>query len=283
MTDIVALPWGRSYLMCPPGHFQVLYEINPWMHREVPADPQRALAQWSDTVAAIEAAGASVDLIDPVDSLPDMVFTANFGVVDGNRFVVSRFRHPQRKEESAHAAGWFNSHGFTSEELAIARVEPGVCFEGAGDALPFAGRIVAGYRIRSDFDAHTALAELLGVEVLSIELVDERFYHLDLTFCPLDDRRAIIAPDAWDAYGRAVIERLVPEPLVLNLDEALTFCANSIVIGTTVVMPACPPRVGRVLERWGFDVIVSPVDEFLKAGGGVRCLTLALDVSLTAP
>lgn len=283
MTDIGALPWGHSYLMCPPGHFQVLYEINPWMHREIPADPQRALAQWTDTVAAIEAAGASVDFIDPVDSLPDMVFTANFGLVDGNRFVASRFRHPQRKEESAHAASWFDHHGFTSEHLPLASAEPGVCFEGAGDALPFAGRIVAGYRIRSDFDAHTALAELLGVEVLSIELVDERFYHLDLTFCPLDDRRAIIAPDAWDAYGRAVIERLVPEPLVLDMDEALTFCANSIVIETTVVMPACPPRVGRVLERWGFDVVVSPVDEFLKAGGGVRCLTLALDVSLTAP
>lgn len=280
MTDVGSLTWGHRYLMCPPGHFQVLYEINPWMHREVQADPQRALEQWTSTVATVEAAGASVDLVDPVDGLPDMVFTANFGVVDGNRFLVSRFRHPQRKEESTHAASWFNSHGFAAEELPIAGAEQGVCFEGAGDALPFGDRIVAGYRIRSDFDAHTELAELLGVEVLSIELVDERFYHLDLTFCPLDDRRAIIAPDAWDAYGRAVIERLIPEPLVLDMDEALTFCANSIVIGATVVMPSCPPRVGRVLERWGFDVVVSPVDEFLKAGGGVRCLTLALDVSL---
>lgn len=280
MTEIETLPWGRHYLMCPPGHFQVLYEINPWMHREIPADPQRALEQWNAAVGAIQAAGARVDLIEPVDGLPDMVFTANFGVVDGERFVVSRFRHPQRKEESTHAAHWFDDHGFASVELPGLHTEPGVCFEGAGDALPFADRIVAGYRIRSDFEAHTALAELLGVEVLSVELVNERFYHLDLTFCPLDDRRAIVAPDAWDAYGRTVIERLVPEPLVLDYDEALTFCANSVVIGTTVVMPACPPRVGRALERWGFDVVVSPVDEFLKAGGGVRCLTLALDVAL---
>lgn len=280
MTEIGALPWGRHYLMCPPGHFQVLYEINPWMHREVPADPQRALAQWNAAVAVLETTGARIDLIEQVDGLPDMVFTANFGVVDGARFIASRFRHPQRKEESSHATRWFNDHGFTAMDLPGFHEEPDVCFEGAGDALPFADRIVAGYRIRSDFEAHTALAELLGVEVLSVELVDERFYHLDLTFCPLDDRRAIVAPDAWDAYGRTVIERLVPEPLVLDYDEALTFCANSVVIGTTVVMPACPPRVGRALERWGFDVVVSPVDEFLKAGGGVRCLTLALDVAL---
>ena len=114
----------------------------------------------------------------------------------------------------------------------------------------------------------------------SVELVDARLYHLDLTFCPLDDRRAIVAPDAWDSYGRKVVEALVPEPLALGLDDALTFCANSVVVGTHVIMPSCPPQVGRRLEAWGFDVEVSPVDEFLKAGGGCRCLTLALDVVL---
>ena len=113
-----------------------------------------------------------------------------------------------------------------------------------------------------------------------IELVDARLYHLDLTFCPLDDRRALVAPDAWDRYGRKVVEALVPEPLVLEADEVLAFCANSVVVGTTVVMPSCPPRVGRQLEAWGFDVAVVAVGEFQKAGGGCRCLTLALDVDL---
>jgi N-dimethylarginine dimethylaminohydrolase len=120
--------------------------------------------------------------------------------------------------------------------------------------------------------------------VRPIELVDDRLYHLDLTFCPLDDRRAMVAPHAWDAYGCKVVEALVPELLVLSDDEMLAFCANSVVVGRTVVMPACPPPVGRHLEAWGFDVQVVAVDEFLKAGGGCRCLTLALDVAVgTAP
>ena len=273
------LPWGRRYLVCPPSHFGVLYEINPWMHKEVSVDPDRARTQWEDMVANLESAGATTEPMEPQPNLPDLVFTANAGLIDGSRFVVSRFRHAERRPEARYDAEWFTRAGWEVLELGA---ELGVCFEGAGDALPFGRSLVAGYRFRSDFVAHAALARQLDVPVLSVELIDARFYHLDLTFCPLDGRRAIINPHAWDRYGRQVIERLVPEPLVLELDEALTFCANSVVIDNTVVMPSCPPRVGRILQGWGFEVVESQVSEFIKAGGGVRCLTLALDVTLGA-
>jgi N-dimethylarginine dimethylaminohydrolase len=124
------------------------------------------------------------------------------------------------------------------------------------------------------------MSKLTGAAVRSVELIDERFYHLDITFCPLDDRRAIVNPMAWDRYGCTVMEQLVPEPLTLEPEEGLAFLANSVVVGTTVVMPSCTPRVGRELEAWGFDVAVCDVSEFQKAGGACRCLTLALDVTL---
>ena len=114
-----------------------------------------------------------------------------------------------------------------------------------------------------------------------VELVDERLYHVDLTFCPLDERRAICAPLGWDAYGRKVVEALVPEPLWLTDDEALSFCANSVVVGHQHRdAERRPAGWGAVLEGWGFSVVECRVDEFLKAGGGCRCLTLALDVDL---
>jgi N-dimethylarginine dimethylaminohydrolase len=257
--------------MCPAQHFGVLYEINPWMHREVPADPSRSMAQWEVLVETIRDAGAQVDVLEPVDGLPDMVFTANAGIVWGDRFVAAHFRHPERAREEPHYRRWFRTNGWSVTEL---HARP--YFEGAGDALPFRERIIAGYRIRSEFDSHTALAKALDVEVLSVELVDPRFYHLDLTFCPLDDRRAIVVPHAWDEYGREVIRSVVPEPIELTPDEANTFCANSIVIGDVLVMPSCTDRLRSVLSD--FDVRVCAVDEFLKAGGGVRCLTLALDM-----
>jgi N-dimethylarginine dimethylaminohydrolase len=274
------LPWGRRFLMCRPDHFSVLYEINPWMRVEVRPEPEQAMAEFDALVRTLGDAGAGVEFLDPVEGLPDLVFTANAGVVSGRRFVPARFRHPERQGETPHDVAWFEARGYRIDFL-----PEGVVHEGAGDALPFFPEqgppvVLSGYRTRSDAAAATHLSRLLGVEVRSVELVDERLYHLDLVFCPLDTRRALVAPLGLDAYGRKVVEALVPEPIPLEDDEALRFCANSIVVGDTVVMPSCPPRLGRLLERAGFSVVVSPVGEFLKAGGGCRCLTLALDVDL---
>ncbi|MBV9933082.1 MAG: amidinotransferase [Actinobacteria bacterium] len=272
---MTALPWGRRYLMCPPEHFGVVYEINPWMHREVVVDRDRAYEQWNGLVAALRSAGAQIEMLDPHPDLPDLVFTANAGIVNGTQFVPARFRHPERQGETPWDVQWFTSNGFTVDEL-----PDGVSHEGAGDALPFNGTLVSGYRFRSDAASHAYLSRLTGAPVRSVELVDERLYHLDLTFCPLDDQRAIVAPSGWDSYARRVLEALVPEAIVLGDDDALAFTANSVVVGTNVVMPSCPPEVGRQLEAWGFDIAVCDVSEFLKAGGGCRCLTLALDVTL---
>jgi N-dimethylarginine dimethylaminohydrolase len=312
---VPALAWGRRFLMCPPRHFGVLYEINPWMQREVTVDVERAAGQWEGLVATLRAAGAEVEMMDPHPEVPDLVFTANAGLVDAvpvaapglgpadddassppergadradrtglaGRFVPSHFRHPERQPETEVNAAWFAGEGWQ-----VDRLPTDVDHEGAGDALPFTpegGRTVllSGYSFRSDATAAAELSTLFGCPVRSIQLVDPRLYHLDLTFCPLDGRRALIAPLGWDSYGRRVVEALVPEPLVLTDDEALSFCANSVVVDGTVVMPSTPPRVGRLLESHGFTVVECRIDEFLKAGGGCRCLTLALDTTLSAP
>ena len=263
--------------MCPPEHFGVLYEINPWMHAEVAVDPERARQQWENLARTLRDAGATVETLQPQPGLPDLVFTANAGVIHRSCFVPSRFRHPQRQGETPHYVDWFSAHGYQ-----VVPLPDGLAHEGAGDALPFGHAFISGSRFRSDAAAHVALSERLGVPVHPIELTDPRYYHLDITFCPLDARHALTVPSAWDAYGRKVVAAAVPEPFELDADEAAAFCANAVVVNCeTVVMAHCPPRVGRQLEAWGFDPVEVDVSEFLKAGGGCRCLTLALDVSLS--
>ena len=190
---MTALSWGRRLLMCPPEHFGVLYEINTWMHTEVAVDAERARGQWEQLVVTLEAAGAQIEMLEPQPGLPDLVFTANAGIVNGSQFVPARFRHPERQGETPHDSEWFAAHGFHVDELPL-----GVSHEVAGDALPFSSVLVSGYLIRTDAASHAHLSKLTGAAVRSLELIDSRLYHLDLTFCPLDERRAIVAPGGWD-------------------------------------------------------------------------------------
>ena len=276
VTSAEPLSWGNTYLMCPPDYFGVFYEINPWMHIEVAPDKELAQRQWHNLVDNLKKAGATIHTMEAVEGLPDIVFTANAGLVDGKTFIPSTFKSVERRPEVIYDNAWFHAHDFEVSEFTD---NPELYFEGCGDAFIVRDQLVAGYGFRSERAAHQVLARKLGVDVFSVHLVDPRLYHLDISFCPLDSRHAIIAPDVWSRESVQGMMKLVPEPLMLELDEALTFCANSVIVGKNIVMPHCPPRVGRILNKWGYEVCESPVTEFLKAGGGARCLTLALDVS----
>ena len=283
MEDIAVAPaplaWGRRYLMCPPQHFRVEYAINPWMDVTVPLDRDLALAQWEDVAAAITAAGGAVERIEPLAETPDMIYAMNYGFVDGSTVAITSFRHPQRRREAEQAAAWFAAGGYDVVRVADAGAGS---FE-AGDAFLYGDSLLVAYGPRTDLATHDVLADVFGVRVASVGIVHPALYHLDLSFCPLDDRRAIIAPDAWDAAGRRTVGELVAEPLVLTEDEAFTFCANSVVVDGTVIMPkGVPVRVARQLERWGFDVTEVDVSELHKGGGSIRCMTLPLDTVLDA-
>jgi len=277
MTDIRPLPWGRRYLMCRPEHFRVDYAINPWMDVDAPVDSDLALAQWEGLVATLESAGAVVERIAQLPGTPDMVYAMNYGLVDGDHVVLSSFRHPQRQPEVDAAEWWFGEAGMRTTRVADSRVG---AFE-AGDAFLLGDALVVAAGPRTDRATHALLARALGVRVVTVGVHHPALYHLDLSLCPLDETRAIIAPSAWGAAGRAAVAALVPEPLVIDEEEAFTFCANSVVVGDVVVMPSgVPPRVAHRLEKWGFSVATVDVTELHKGGGSIRCMTLPLDTVL---
>jgi N-dimethylarginine dimethylaminohydrolase len=254
--------------MCPPDHFEVAYSINPWMDPADPPDPDVAREQWDGLVSLLEAAGAQVDLLPPVEGLPDLVFTSDLGVVEGSRFVPARPRHPERHREVEQATAWFAGQGF---EVVPLSDDGDASLEG-GEVARVADGFLVSHGFRTNREGVRALGEALGLPVQAVELTDERLYHLDAVLCPMDEERAVLAPHGV-ADPEAVAGRF-GEVLALDEDEALTFCANAVVVGERVVMPACPPRVGRWIEDRGFEVAVTPAGEFLKAGGSVHCLTL---------
>lgn len=279
------LQWGREYVAVEPSHFRVEYQINPFMDLGDQPDPQAAMRQWENLVEVITELGGTVHVLPQREDAPDMVYAMNLGLgavrPDGGRHVVmSHMRFDERRMETGSADRWFRDHGWTTSYLGKDGIGPVV---EAGDAFVWGDALVVGYGPRTDELALKAMAAELGVRVRGFRTTHPAMYHLDLAFCPLDERRAIVCPAALDdASARALLE-LVPEPLVISEEEALTtFCANSIVIGDTVVMPAAEgnERVRAQLESWGFGVRTVDVREFHKGGGSVRCLTNPVDLTL---
>jgi N-dimethylarginine dimethylaminohydrolase len=259
-------------LMCPPDHYGIEYEINPWMSRSHGSERDRAGRQWRQLHDTLIGLGVTVECMEPQPGLPDLVFTANAGLVFRERFFSSRFRHEVRAREEPFFDAWFAAHGFTVEHL-----PPEMYFEGAGDALFCGPALFAGYRIRSAVQGHQWLAKQLGVRVLPLELVNPRFYHLDTCFCPLAPGEAIYFPGAFDGYGRKVLETHVPRLLPIAEEEAFRFGCNAVAVGKTVITNSGCEKLGAGLQEWGYTPIGVELDEFLKAGGSAKCLTLRLD------
>ena len=259
-------------LMCPPDFYGIEYEINPWMSRSRGSETIAASRQWRALYETLLGLGVAVELMTPQKGLPDLVFTANAGLVFGDVFFSSRFRHEVRARETPHFDAWFAAHGFTVETL-----PEGVFFEGAGDALFCGPTLFAGYRIRSDVRGHQYLGQKIGRQVLPLELVNPRFYHLDTCFCPLAPGEAIYFPDAFDHYGRRVLETHIARLLPVTEPEAHRFGCNAVVVGKTVITNSQCDRLAADLRGWGYQPVAVELDEFLKAGGSAKCLTLRLD------
>jgi lysine-ketoglutarate reductase/saccharopine dehydrogenase-like protein (TIGR00300 family) len=263
-------------LMCAPDHYDVDYVINPWMEGNIhKSSRDKAVEQWSKLNFVLNEI-AQVDLVPGQQGVPDMVFTANAGLVLGDNAVLSRFYHPERQGEEPYFKQWFEENGFNVFEL-----PKDLPFEGAGDALlDREGRwLWAGYGFRSELDSHPYLAKWLDIEVLSLRLIDDRFYHLDTCFCPLSGGYLLYYPGAFDSYSNHIIEGRVPAEKRIAIAEAdaVNFACNSVNVGQTVVMNKASDGLKQHLADAGFAVIETPLTEFLKAGGAAKCLTLRID------
>ena len=270
-------------LVCPPTHFGVEYVINPWMAGNVgEASQPNAMRQWDALVAMLEE-HADVYAAEPQPGLPDMCFAANGGLVVDETFVPSTFSVAQRELESGLYRGWAEAAGFEAAE-----VDDALPFEGEGDALwwPAEGNprplLWAGYGVRTSLEAHRMLAERLRVEVVSLRLVDQRFYHLDTCFVPLPEGRVIYYPPAFDEASKERIEALVPADHRIEVgdEDAFGFACNAVCLEGTLVTSHATGALRKALDAWGYEVVATPLTEFIKAGGAAKCLTLLLDQDL---
>ncbi|WP_244510159.1 dimethylarginine dimethylaminohydrolase family protein [Natronobacterium texcoconense] len=260
-------------------------------------DTDRAREQWRTLKDAYERYATSVAVLDPAETwtaledgeysdedadavspahLPDMVFCANHGLAtpDGTGVVPATMATDERAGEPTHFAAWCDDRGYEVLDA------PDYRFEGTGDAIwhPEKRLLWGGYGVRTDQRVYDELADRLDATVLTLELTDDHYYHLDVCFAPLDASTVLIQPDAFTADGLATIRTVFDRVLEAPLEESRNglACNCHCVDGETVLLGAGNPRTERVLSEAGFDPVPIPTDEFQKAGGSVCCLKLEL-------
>ncbi|MET9618076.1 dimethylargininase [Kitasatospora indigofera] len=264
----VATP--RRFLMCAPRHFDVTYSINPWMDPAKPVDGGLALAQWTSLRDLYLSLGHTVEVIEPLPGLPDMVFAANGATVVDGRVFGARFRHVERTAEGPAYLDWFTARGYRDVYW------PEHINEGEGDLLAVGRRILAGSGFRTDPRSHAEAQEFFGLPVIGLTLVDPRFYHLDTALAVLSDDEVMYYPEAFSPGSRAVLRELFPDAVLATAEDAEVFGLNALSDGRHVLLPEAAVGLHRKLRERGFEPIGVDLTELLRAGGSVKCCTLEL-------
>lgn len=259
----------RSYLMCEPRHFAVQYAINPWMDPSVPVDTALAVEQWRGLVDTYRNLGHDVAQIEPVEGLPDMVFAANGATVANSRVYGARFLHAERAAEGPAYLDWFIDAGFNAHAAKYVN-------EGEGDLLVAGHRLLAGTGFRTDPAAHAEAGEALGLPVVTLELVDPRYYHLDTALCVLGPDEIAYFPGAFSSTSQAVLRDLYPNAIIATAEDAAVLGLNAVSDGYHVVLPVEAVELAAVLLVRGYQPVPVHLSELRKAGGGPKCCTLEL-------
>ena len=259
----------RHYAMTAPTHFAVDYAINPWMDTSTPVDPALAVAQWEQLRQTYLSLGHTVDLVPAEPGLPDMVYAANGGLVIGDTAIVARFTFAERAGEAAAYAAWMSSMGYSPRYTRHTN-------EGQGDLLVVGPMILAGTGFRTDEAAHAEIAELTGMPVITLQLTDPRFYHLDTALAVLDDSTIAYYPPAFTEASRAILGELFPSAIEVASADAYVLGLNVVSDGRHVVLPAAAQGFAGQLAALGFEPVGVDLSELFKGGGSVKCCTLEL-------
>lgn len=265
----VRTPVKRTVLMCKPDFFTVVYRINPWMDPALPTDTALALAQWQTLYDTYVGLGHDVQLIDPIDGLPDMVYAANGGFVIDNIAYGARFTYPQRQPEGPAYMDWFRANGFDVRE-------PVEVNEGEGDFLLVGDVILAGTGFRSASHSHEEIGTIYGRQVITLTLVNPSFYHLDTAIAVLDDTNIAYLPSAFDEASLEILRTRYPDAVIATEEDAAILGLNSYSDGYNVVIASRATDFEQELRARGYNPIGVDLSELLLGGGGVKCCTLEL-------
>ena len=283
LSDISSMPFPKRGFMVTPTYFSVDYVINPHMEGNVGnVDRLKAYQQWEVVRDAFRSCKVEMDEIEGQKGLPDMVFAANqslpYELPGGKKkAIMSNMDADQRADEVPYIEQWYRQHGYEIEYLNEDKI---TIFEGMGDAIWHKGKrlLWGGHGFRTSAEAYDHIAKLLDVPVLTLKLVSDKFYHLDTCLCILDEKTAMVYPEAFTGEGMSRIEEVFETLIKVNEEDAeKRFACNATCPdGKNVIIQQGSEETNAQLRDAGFNVLEVDTSEFLKSGGSVYCMKMLL-------
>lgn len=270
---------SQSILRISPIHFDVIYQINPHM-KVGSVDRALAMKQWEDLGKVYEEIGVTCHVLEGQPGFPDMVFSANqsfpFLNAKGEKAVIlSRMAKQERRGEVPFVGEWYRAHGYEVVELP----EEAGFFEGMGDTIYDSrhGQIFGAYGHRAEKKAYEYISKITGLPVLTLELVSEDFYHLDVALTVLNQDTALIYSPAFAEHSLRELRPFFKNLIEVSKEEAYNFALNAhCPDGKHVILQKGSSQTEAALKANGFIPIPVDTSEYIKSGGSVFCMKMDL-------
>ncbi len=262
----------KKILVCKPLYFATLnYAINPWM-KPGTIDGKKAMQQWEELIRIYKDLDVTIETIGQHKGVPDMVFATDQGIVKGNTVLMSHFRHPERQGETKYYEKWFTDHGYTIHHL-----PKHIFFEGNGETYFWNDIIFLSTGYRSSEETPQVLEQIFDREVVPVHVIDPEFYHLDMSFLPINKETVFYYPEAYDEQTQRILKERIPNLVEFSRGEVEGFAANSVVTDHHVVVQSGNKTFEEKLHKLGYEIHPVDLSEFKKSGGGIHCLTNILE------
>lgn len=265
-------------LLSPPTHLAMVpcnAVTRDSLARGLSSCAASAGAQHRALAARLGSAGVECHIVPPKPGLADLAFTRDSVLMTPWGLVELRPSEPHRRGEPAHLAEALRRLGIES----LGAVDEGRV-EGGDICLVRPGLILIGISgERTDQAGARALGRIFerrGWRALYTR-IDPRYLHLDTQFTLVSGHMGVACLETLDAGFAGTMADLGIELLPATPGEVDRLEANLLSLGGgRVVAPAGGTRINRALRRRGFDLIEVDIDQFVRCGGGVHCLTMPL-------
>lgn len=260
----------KSILMCPPDFYDIEYEINPWMDLSNKVDKELVQEQYFQLKSKFEELGTTVMEIPAQRGLPDMVYSANYGHIEGEIFIPANFKFEQRRKESSFAKEYFDMQGYEIKEIPNE-----IFFEGQGDLLKAGNNYFMGYGKRSMKEAAKYVSEFIGYDVKPLEVIDPYYYHLDMCLGPISEDIVVINPKSFNQEGLETIRDSFGTVIEASEEDNKVMACNLVVVGENILLgEGITDDLRESIEDNSFELHELNMSEYVKGGGSVKCCSL---------